>query len=166
MHLRAPVHVQFGNHGTRDIYLESSPWQQVVHNVMTRHKHAFASCIGSQVIRRHVTMLSQPTTTPTMTLSTTVRARIRYEMYTYIIAYRHRRGRGHTRGLWREDDVGENAVLVNDLLDHVSRGNLHGHGKRRSIIWYHPHCSRTCQWQKTSQSAMLLKRELQLLKFL
>ena len=73
-------------------------------------------------------------------------------MYTYIVAYRHGRG-GHARGLRRQDDVRQDAVLVHDLLHHVTRGHLHGHGQWWTVVGHHANRGRTC---KHTRVTMLL----------
>lgn len=50
---------------------------------------------------------------------------------------RHGGSRGHG-GLGREDDVREYPVLVDDLLDHVARRHLHGHGHGGAVGGDHP----------------------------
>lgn len=57
---------------------------------------------------------------------------------THIEADRHGRS-GHPWGLGGEDDVGQDAVFIHDLMDHVTRGHLHGHGQGGPIVGDHPH---------------------------
>ena len=75
-------------------------------------------------------------------------------MYTYIVAYRHGRGGGHVGGLRGQDDVCEDAVLVDDLLHHVAGRHLHGHGQRRPVVGHHPHRGWTCRGREGRQLEM------------
>lgn len=55
----------------------------------------------------------------------------------------HGRWSRNARWLWRQDDVCQNAILIHNLLDHVTWRNLHRHGYRRTTVRHHAHRCRT-----------------------
>ena len=76
--------------------------------------------------------------TTTATAMTTTTTRSLETVNTYVVSYRHG-GAGNARGLGGEDHVRQDAVLIHDLLHHVTEGHLHRHRQRRTIVWHHPH---------------------------
>ena len=71
-------------------------------------------------------------------MTTTTTTRSLETVNTYVVSYRHG-GAGNARGLGGEDDVRQNAVLVHNLLHHVTERDLHWHRQRRTVVRHHPH---------------------------
>ena len=76
--------------------------------------------------------------TTTLTMSTMTTMKLLETVNTYVVSYRHG-GAGNARGLWRQDHMGEDPVLIHDLLYHVTDWHLHWHRHRGAIVRHHPH---------------------------